>query len=87
MHNAWDKKTLDRPLFTLKKANVLLGKKVLSKSKAFKANKIGRIIHIEMVGQDKFLVGINWSENLEDKDYHLTFHDKEWFESNFEVLD
>ncbi len=83
----WDNETLNRPLFTLKEANKLSGKKVRSKSNTFKTNEIGRIIHIEMVGQDKFFLAINWSENFDDEEFHLTFHDKEWFEKDFEVLD
>lgn len=79
--------TFEQPLFTLREAKEMMGKKVLSKSKKFRANQIGRIIHIEMLGQDKFLVAVNWSKDINDKDYYLTFHGKNAFEDDLRIID
>jgi hypothetical protein len=48
--------TFDKPFFTLREANRLSGKKVISKNKHFKKNETGRIISFEMIAPDKFLV-------------------------------
>lgn len=79
--------TFEKPLFTLQQANLLVGKKVISKNVNFKENEIGRIISFEMVAPDKFLIEIYWGNGAEDENSTVTFHDKQWFSRDFEVLD
>lgn len=83
----WSEETKNKPLFTLREANYLSGKKVISKTRGFRKNEIGRIVSFEMVAPDKFLIEIYWGGGAEDENSTVTFHDKEWFAKDFEILD
>ena len=83
----WADETFDKPLFTLREANHLLGKKVFSRNKNFRNNETGRIISIEMVAPDEFLMEVYWGNGAEDENSTVTFHDKENFSRDFRVLD
>jgi hypothetical protein len=79
--------TLDKSLFTLCEANRLSGKKIISKNRNFRKNRIGRIVSFEMVTPDGFLIEIYWGNGAEDENSTVTFHDKETFSRDFEVID
>lgn len=84
----WEGEIIEKPLFTLNELKQLNGKKVISLNDNFdKKGEIGKVIHFEMVGQDKFLVAIYWGNGAEDKDSYLTFHGKEGFSEDFRVVD
>lgn len=83
----WTDDELNKPLFTLQEANNLLGKKVILANTALRKNKIGRIISFEMVAPDKFMIEIYWGNGADDENSTVTFHDKESFLKEFEVLD
>lgn len=83
----WGDETLEKPLFTLQEAVSLIGKKVISKDGSFKNNETGRIISIEMVATDKFLVEIYWGKGVFDEKSDVTFHDKNLLSEDFEIFD
>lgn len=73
----WDEQTLARPLFTLKEVHLLLGKKVHLKNSKFHPDNVGRTRMIQMVGQDKFLLVIDWKIDPQLGKETLMFHDKD----------
>ncbi len=79
--------TTGKSLFTLEEVNNLVRKKVISTNPEFKFGETGRIISFEMVGTDKFLIEIYWGKGATDENSSVTFHDKEWFSKDFEILD
>jgi hypothetical protein len=78
---------LDKSLFTLCEANRLSGKKVISKNRDFRKNRIGRIVSFEMIAPDKFLIEIYWGNGATDENSTVTFHDKESLLRDFKILD
>lgn len=83
----WEGEIVKKPLFNLTEIKQILGKKVISKNENFGAEETGRVINFEMVGQDKFLAVIYWGNGVDDNDSTLTFHDKESFLREFELVD
>ena len=83
----WEGEIMKKPLFTLTEIKPILGKKVISKNEYFEAEQTGRVIHFEMVGQNKFLAVIYWGNGADDNDSTLTFHDKQGFSENFKITD
>ncbi|CAN5637908.1 hypothetical protein BH20ACI4_BH20ACI4_31340 [soil metagenome] len=83
----WGDDTFEKPLFTLQEAKFLLRKKVISKKENFRKGEIGRIMRLEMVGQDKFLVEIYWGNGATDENSLTTLHGPEWFPKDFEIVD
>lgn len=81
-----EKITTEKPLFTFEEAKDLIGKKAYSKNPNFRKGEFGRIISLEMIGTDKFLIGIYWGKGVDDENSSLTFHDKEWFQKDFEFV-
>lgn len=83
----WEGETVKKPLFNLTEIKNLLGKKKISEDKNFKSGQTGRVIHFEMVGQDRFLAVIYWGNGADDNDSSLTFHDKKSFSGDFKIID
>ncbi len=79
--------TPGKPLFTIREANQLFGKKVISKNGNFRKSEIGRIVSFEMVAPDKFLIEIYWGKGAADENSTVTFHDKESFSRDLELVD
>lgn len=73
----WDKQTLARPLFTLKEAAPLLGKKVYFKGSSLYPQNAGRVRMMQIVGYDKFLIVIDRKINLEEGQESQSFYDKD----------
>ncbi len=73
--------------FTLKEAKPLLRRKVLSKSENFRKGETGKVMYLQIVGKDKFMVAIYWGNGAGDENSSLTFHNKEWFSRDFELVD
>ena len=72
---------LARPLFTLEEGKQLLGKRVRAENSKLYPQNIGRIRHLEMVGQDKFFMMVDWEVAPDDGKESLRFYDKNDFRS------
>lgn len=83
----WADETFEKPLFTFHEAKSLLRKKVISNKENFRKGETGRIMRLEMVGQDKFLIEIYWGKGATDEKSLVTLHGPEWFSKDFEILD
>lgn len=73
----WDDQTLARPLFTLKEVQPLLGKKVHLKNSKFHPDNAGRTRMLQMVGQDKFFLIVDWKIDPEQGKEILSFYDRD----------
>ena len=66
---------------------MLVGKKVITKKSDFAEYEIGRIVSFEMIAPEKILMEIYWGNGAKDENSRITFHDKEDFLRDFEVID
>ena len=73
--------------FTLQEADSLLGEKVISRNSNPRKSEIGRIVSFEMVAPEEFLIQIYWGNGAQDEISRITFHNKESFSRDFEVID
>jgi len=75
----WSKETLALPLFTLEEGKQLLGKRVhvenFANAELYPHNS-GRVRLLEMVGQDKFLIMVDWDVDPYEGKESLRFYDK-----------
>ena len=84
----WSADKYDKPLFTLSEAKTLLGKRIVSRGENFRPRETGKIVHLETVGRDKFLIAVYWGPDAADENSApLTFYDKERFSRDFEIID
>ena len=65
--------------FTLQEADLLVGKKVITKNSDFAEYEIGRIVSFEMIAPEKILIEVYWGSGAADENSRITFHDKENF--------
>lgn len=83
----WDEYKPKTSLFALSEVSPLLRKKVISKNEIFRKGETGRIMFLQPVGKDKFMVAVYWGNGTEDEKSNLTFFDKNRFSEELEILD